>query len=183
MITKKIIIEGSFPESTDENQQPKFRMFTEPELDELKHEDVAAYLSLATSGFTNFLIKVLSCYDTLRVPTQVEYDNHFYFFENEESLKNYKSRRNLYTEISAVLNNVLRVSFPDVEFITHCDEKTQKMVFEKSAQRIDTYNKKLKKLVEQVKKELEEQASNNGDDVGVVEDTKLDTEVTKDENQ
>lgn len=155
MIEKKIIVDGIFPENA--NEEAKFRVTVDPEFNEQStKKDYDICLSLVISGMSQALSALLSNYDVLREPTNIEADNHFYYFESEEALATYKARRALHKELSEVFNTVLRVNFADVEYISKCDEHLQKLVFNKSDKALDKYKKKLEGLVEQVKKELEE---------------------------
>lgn len=123
-----------------------------PALEDCSLEDTQMLLNTLLQGIQVGLQKILYVAPPLRPPTEQEREAKIYVYvDEEEDNALYKKRKMLYDSLNGVFTEVLRTSFPDIQYIEQCRNYQQELIFDMSSEEAAEYNEEIKAVSDEVR--------------------------------
>lgn len=108
-------------------EKQKISVKLNPDKEPLGPAELQGFLNTLLIGFQSGLHKILKDVPVMRPMTELELENKVYVFVNEEDNELYKVRKELFKNISSILNDGLIQIFPDVDYISSTLQHQQEL--------------------------------------------------------
>jgi|LGVE01.1.fsa_nt_gb hypothetical protein len=121
-------------------------------------QDHQVFVNLTLAGMDMGLKELLGALPVLRPASAQEIEKSVYVFKDQiKDNKLYKERKQMYDTVANIIQNTLKVLFPDVEYIDTCTQNQQELIFDMTREEAEAYNAELVELTEAIRNPIVEE--------------------------